>query len=155
MSLLLATVFKSEYLRPYSCPGHTRLFFPGEDEWLGPVGAMSGGRLEVPACGRRRNSWDANVWRKLDIFPESVQFTGDDIQLLSPRKWNTFPWQPQGCVITQLQNVDSWKKASSDITPRPPQRVFFRLNKCTLLFNLKQSGERHIFNSRYFMEINL
>lgn len=45
-----------------------------------------GARLEVLAHGRRRKLRDASIWRELDIVPESVQFTGDDIQLLSPRK---------------------------------------------------------------------
>lgn len=99
----------SRCLGAYACPSQTRLSFPGEEEQPGPDLSW------VCAWHGSRKSRDADVWRKLDIFPESVQFTGDDIQSLSPRKWNTFPWQPQGCVITQLQNVDSWKKASSDI----------------------------------------
>lgn len=114
----------SRCLGVYPCPSQTRLSFLGEEECPGPAGAMSGRRRQpqlrwARAWGGSRKSRDADVWRKLDIFPESVRFTGDDIQSLSPRKWNTFPWQPQGCVITQLQNVDSWKKASSDTTPYP------------------------------------
>lgn len=100
-----------------------------------------------------RKCWDADTWGKLDIFPALVQFSGDDIQSLSPRKWNTFPWQPRGCIITQLQNVDSSKKASSDNTPQGV--VFFSPLINLLCYLIWNSEERHMFNWRCLVEINL